>query len=428
VAFEDRDRGRRLVTASLLIAPIAIVAALVLLTSRQQVSVFGSDLETYRGYAERLLAGTTPYRGFALEYPPLALIPMAVPAVVAALFGGGPDAYATAFAAVQAIVAMLAGWLILRVSPRPIGALATWAALVVAGAVSVAWRYDLWPAVTVLAAVVAAERGRPGLAGVALGLGTAMKLFPIVALPILVVRMVAVADRPGLWRLVGGTVVALAAVAVGVAFVAGADALQPLAYQLERGLQLESVGSGLLLLGHVAGGLPVSVSHEFGSLQLTAPGAEALAAASSFVEAALVVVVTLVAAAAFRRDVRLSGSIPLERTAEATVAVLLALLVGSKVFSIQYIVWFLPLVPLLRVPQRWFALAIAAWSALVYPLGYAGLWQLDPAMIVVLDIRNALLIAFLGWIMLDLARRRASSADESVRQRRSRRSPGGAPA
>ncbi len=137
---------------------------------------------------------------------------------------------------------------------------------------------------------------------------------------------------------------------------------------------------------------------------------------------------TVVAAIAFRRDVRRTGSIPVERTAAATVAVLVALLVGSKVFSIQYIVWFLPLVPLLPVPQRWLAVAIAACSTLVYPIGYSGLWQLDPAMIVVLDIRNALLIAFLAWILLDLARRRASGVDESVRERRSRRSPGGAPA
>ncbi len=428
MGFESLEGRRRLVTAGLLLAPLVVVVALTALTSRRDISFFGSDLETYRGYADRLLAGATPYRGFALEYPPLALIPMAVPALVAAVAGGGPESYATAFAAVQGLLAVLAGWLILRVAPRPIGALATWTVLVIASAVSVAWRYDLWPAVTILAAVVATQRGRPGLAGVALGVGTAMKLFPIVALPILVVRATALDDRPGLRRLVVGTVAALTAVAVGTALAAGGDGLQPLAYQLDRGLQLESVGSGLLLLGHALGGLPVVIDHEFGSLQVTAAGADTLAAASSFVEATLVAVVTVVAAMTFRRDVRRTGSIPIERMAAATVAVLVALLVGSKVFSIQYIVWFLPLVPLLPVPQRWLAVAIAACSTLVYPIGYSGLWQLDPAMIVVLDIRNALLIAFLAWILLDLARGRASGVDESVRERRSRRSPGGAPA
>ncbi len=84
MAFEGGDGRRRLVTAGLLVAPLVVVVALTALTSRRDLSIFGSDLETYRGYAERLLAGATPYRGFALEYPPLALIPMAVPALVAA--------------------------------------------------------------------------------------------------------------------------------------------------------------------------------------------------------------------------------------------------------------------------------------------------------------------------------------------------------
>ena len=178
MALETREGREKLVTASLLVAPLVVVVALTALTSRQELSTVASDLETYRGYAERLLAGATPYRGFALEYPPLALIPMAVPAIVADLFGGGPDTYAVAFATVQGLVAVLAGWLILRVAPRPIGALATWAVLVLAGAVSVAWRYDLWPAVTILAAVVATERGRPGLAGVALGIGDGDEAVP----------------------------------------------------------------------------------------------------------------------------------------------------------------------------------------------------------------------------------------------------------
>jgi len=426
--LEATEVRSRILAAGLIAAPLVILVTLTALTSPHDLAVLGSDLETYRGYADSALGGAVPYSDFRLEYPPLALLPMVVPALLAAPAGGAFAAYAGAFALVEGVLAGIAGWLLLRVAPRPIEAIATWVVLVAITATSAAWRYDLWPSVLVLAALVATERGRPGLAGIALGAGTAMKLFPIAVVPILAVRAIAAGDRPELWRVLGGAVATLAAVAAGSWVVAGGDALQPLAYQLDRGLQLESVGAGLLLLGNAAGALPAEVVHRFGSLQVVAPGADAVATASGLVEAALVAGACVLAFGAFRRDVRAVGSVPVERTAEATVAVLAALLVGSKVFSIQYVLWMLPLVPLLRPSRRVLGALVAVCSTLVYPLGYAGLWQLDPAMIVVLDIRNLLLVGFLAVLLVDLARGTAIAPEGEVSRREPRRSPGGAPA
>lgn len=428
MALEARDVRSGMVAAGLIAAPLVILVALTVVTSPHDLAILGADLDTYRGYADRTLAGAVPYSDFSLEYPPLALVAMIVPALIAAPAGGGFTAYAGAFALVAGALAAVAGWLLLRTAARPIEALATWVLLVAIAATSAAWRYDLWPSVLVLAALVATERRRSGLAGIALGAGAAMKLFPIAVVPVLALRATASGDRPGLRRLLGGTAAALTAVAVGSWVVAGGDALQPLAYQLDRGLQLESVGAGLLLLGHAAGALPADVIHRFGSLQVEAPGADVLATASGLVQAALVTAACGLAFVAFRRDTRTVGSVPLDRTAEATVAVIAALLVGSKVFSIQYVLWMLPLVPLLRPSQRVLGTLVAVCSTLVYPVGYAGLWQLDPAMIVLLDVRNLLLVAFLAMLLVDLARGPANAPAGGVSRREPRRSPGGAPA
>jgi hypothetical protein len=428
VALEAREVRSGILAAGLIAAPLVILVALTAVTSSHDLAILGSDLETYRGYADSTLGGAVPYSDFRLEYPPLALLPMIVPALLAAPAGGDFTAYAGAFALVEGVLAEVAGWLLLRVAPRPIEALATWVVLVAITATSAAWRYDLWPSLLVLAALVATERGRPGLAGIALGAGTAMKLFPIAVVPILAVRAIAAGDRPELWRVLGGAVATLAAVAAGSWVVAGGDALQPLAYQLDRGLQLESVGAGLLLLGNAAGALPAEVVHRFGSLQVVAPGADAVATTSGLVQAALVTAACVLAFGAFRRDARAIGSVPVERTAEATVAVLAALLVGSKVFSIQYVLWILPLVPLLRPSQRVLGALVAVCSTLIYPVGYAGLWQLDPAMIVLLDVRNLLLVGFLAVLLIDLARGTAIASEGDVSRREPRRSPGGAPA
>ena len=386
-------------------APLAILVALIALTPGRELRDIGSDLPIYLDYGRRLLAGSVPYRDFALEYPPLALIPMTLP-VLAWPFGT-PDfePYAWLFTIGQAVMALLVAWLLRIVAPgRTVGALAAWPLLVLAACASMAWRYDLWPAALMLAGVVAAERGRPGLAGIALGAGAMMKIFPIVIVPILAARSVAHRDWRSLGRLLLGTAAVTVPILAVTVALAGGDGLHWLTYQLDRGLQIESVGAGALLLLHALVGYPLSVVNAYSSVQLGSPGAEAIVAATPFIELLLVTAVCSLAFVRFRLDVRRHGTVSLERVAEAGVAVLVALIVSSKVFSVQYVVWFLPLAPLLPVRQRWLVVAIAAISSVVYPIAYSRLWQLDPLMTMVLNLRNGLLLVLLGWLVLSLAR------------------------
>jgi hypothetical protein len=87
-----------------------------------------------------------------------------------------------------------------------------------------------------------------------------------------------------------------------------------------------------------------------------------------------------------------------ETLAVGIVAVIVALIVSSKVFSAQYVVWFLPLLPFVPGRLRWLGIAIAGLSTLIYPLNYALLFHLDPVLAVALNIRNALLIVFLALL------------------------------
>ena len=373
----------------------------------------GTDLRVYLAYADRLVSGSIPYLGFHLEYPPLALVAMTVPRLAWPF--GPPDlqAYAWLFTITEGFVAVLGGWLIARVSPHPLEALAVWTLLVLAACVSMAWRYDLWPAVLVLGAVVAVELGHPGAAGFALGVGIMTKLFPVVLVPILAARSIALRDGRGLARLLIGTVgVVVVVMAVSIWF-AGGDALQWVAYQADRGLQVESTGAGVLMLLHATAGLPLSIENGFSSLQVRSAGADALAVAAPFVELLLVVGVSVLVLVRFRRDVERTGSVPLTSLASAGIAALVALLVPSKVFCVQYVVWFLPLVPLLAGRQRWLAVAIAALSTFLYAFAYPSLWQLDPAATVLLNVRNALLVLLLGWLAWSLAGTRTAALPSS---------------
>src|SRR4051794_25847222 len=123
------------------------------------------------------------------------------------------------------------------VSPTPLGVLLVTAAGASGLAVAVtvmlerrsgarAWRWalasplllfafqnwDVFVIAALVAGLLAFERGRPATAGVLLGLGTALKLFPIVAVPVLVAVCLTRHDRRSAGRLAvaaAGTVAAL---------------------------------------------------------------------------------------------------------------------------------------------------------------------------------------------------------------------------
>jgi hypothetical protein len=387
-----------------LLAPLGIVLIVIVLTTGPAFSGVMSDLRVYFDDGGRLLRGAVPYRQFPLEYPPLSLVPMSLPRLAWPFGTPTEQVFAWLFALMEGCLAVVVSRLMRGVADDPRRAVATWALLVAAAGASIAWRYDLWPAAFVLGALVATERGRPGLAGVALGIGTMLKLFPIVVLPILAARSVVLHEWAGLRRLLVGAVVTIGLV-MGIAFaVAGSDSFQWLTYALDRGLQLESTGSGILLLLHAVAGQPFEVVYDFGTLQVAAPGADLLVAATPFLELLLVTAVGATALRRFRRDAARLGAVPVGSLATGVVAVLVALVVASKVFSVQYVVWFLPLVPLLPGRLRWAALAIAALSTLIYPLAYTPLWHLEPLMVVVLNVRNGLLILFLASLAARLWR------------------------
>ena len=84
----------------------------------------------------------------------------------------------------------------------------------------------------------------------------------------------------------------------------------------------------------------------------------------------------------------------------ATICVLV-LLATAKVYSIQYVVWLVPLAALLGGRQFWLAAAIVALTIPIHPLLFAGLVDQEALPILVLNARNALLVGLLAWMLWD---------------------------
>ncbi|HHU39162.1 MAG TPA: DUF2029 domain-containing protein [Propionibacterium sp.] len=116
----------------------------------------------------------------------------------------------------------------------PVGVLA-WVALTAALGPLVLLRFDLLPAVVAGAAVLLAMEGRRVAASVLVGLGTGLKVWPIVLFPLTLRRRQNLA--PTLALAVTGVALVAASLLAG-----GWDRLlSPLSYQRDRGLQIEAV-------------------------------------------------------------------------------------------------------------------------------------------------------------------------------------------
>ncbi len=394
----------------LVLAPLVLLALLVGLTAEPTRLIFGGDLAVYRRYGLQVLGGSIPYLDFHVEYPPLALVPMTLPLMAPPSGGIDELGYVWRFALIQGALAGVAGWLLYRATGRSRSTLVLWAVLVCLAWASVALRYDLWPVLCVLVAILVVDR-HPGAAGVALGLGTMLKLYPLAVLPILAAYALAGRDRAGLVRLVVGCA-SVVILVMGVAWMlAGPASLQWLVYQQERGLQIESLGAGLVLGLHVLVGQPLDVAYGFGSVQVRGPGSDLLVAASPVALAALIGLVTAVAAMRFRRDYARLGRVPTASVGLASAAAVAALLVGSKVLSVQYVIWLLPFAIFLPPRLRWLLLAVTALSTAIYTIDYTGLEHFETPIIAALLIRNALLALLAAWLVVETWTGRGSARD-----------------
>jgi hypothetical protein len=314
----------------------------------------------------------------AIEYPPLALGLFVLPARLVpenlagtGLRGNGPDDYDRwsrqyrklyVIAEMVTVLGML-WWL----RQRNLGS--AWGLVVgTVGGILLASllcdRLDLWLGLLLLAAASALVSGWRYLALALLAVAANLKLVPILVLPLFVLGALPAGRRA--WRAAAEASAAFVGVglAVFLPFRAawGPRAWDFLAFHGERGLQIEATWSSLLLTAAQLG-FPAQVVHEHGSGTLVAPGARFLAQASTLVVLATTAAVTWWYWRATTRPGPADASPPSKETtlAErepqrfvwALLAVLALAAAGSKVFSPQYLCWFLPLFLLVDTPRSW---------------------------------------------------------------------------
>jgi uncharacterized membrane protein len=361
-------------------------------------------------YASAVVAGQVPYRDVSIEYPPGALPPIVAPATLRGI------SYTSAFRAFEtllgcALVVCVA--YLLREARRQdlvVGVALVAAMPLLLGQV-VFFRFDLWPALLVVASLIALERVGGGMAGGLIGAATAAKLY---AAP-LVVPLVLLA-RPGRR---GRTDASPAANAVGVfaAFVLPFVLLAPrglassFSGQLERGLQIESVGASFVALASIVGAGHPHAVFTSGAWNLAGGGSAAVAYT---VPALGLLAVGLVWLSIMRLPEHESA------VAVAFAATVAVVIVFTKVLSPQFLVWLVPLAALVRGRTGMAVAALLAAAMLltqmIYPTRYEELVALQRGAVVLLVGRNVLLVSAAIILVRALRQRHGGSTADSTTQ------------
>ncbi|TFD30486.1 DUF2029 domain-containing protein [Cryobacterium sp. TMT1-62] len=324
-------------------------------------------------------------------YPLLALLPILAPLAF------GPDLYAAGWLGL--VTLLNAGTFALLLgrgrNRRALAAAAWWLGfLLLLGPVALA-RID---AVTVPLAIAALlfVGARPVWGTVLLTLVTWVKIWPVA---LVIALFVVSKDR---WRVLvaaAGTSLGIVLVALGLG--SGRNVLSFVGEQTNRGIQIESPVAGLWMWP-AALGLPGSYLYydrQILTFQIIGTGTNVAIVAMTPLLALCGLAVVLLACQRMRAGAEPAGLFP-----PLALALVLTLIVVNKVGSPQFTTWLAaPIIFGLLVRGRaWrlpavLGLVIAALTQLVYPHFYDLLLVADPALVLVLTVRNVLEVVLLGW-------------------------------
>ena len=320
-------------TAALLVGAFAIQLAFVLGLGRHPLSDVPN---VYR--LRHISPGALPYVDRAVEYPVL---------IGFALYGAAVVAWSQV--SVFVVTALLTGSLALVATDllaRRSGQRAWRWALAPPLFLYVFQNWDLLAIVPMIVGILAFERRRDGLAGGALALGAAAKLFPAVLLPpLLAVRLVE-RDRAGAARLGLGGVVVFAALNLPVLLASPSGWWSPFRFQRARHATWGSVWSYGFKLPGVRGWV----------------AGDPATAANLVALAALGIGLGWLVVRAWRHV------LPPAAIGAAAVAVFV---LSNKVYSPTYDLWLVPFFVLLPLPRRlWITFCVLDVAVYVAVYGY----------------------------------------------------------
>jgi hypothetical protein len=200
-------------------------------------------------------------------------------------------------------------------------------------------RFDLWPAALAALTIAAIVNGRVRLGHVLLGIGAAAKFYPGVLLPLAVAYVWRRRSRREALVCLALTVAVFALVFVPFVVLAPGGVWHSVSIQLGRPLQVESLGAALLLVGHHVFGFGLAGETSHGSQNVAGTAADTFGIVTTLLQAGVLIWIW----ASFARGPATSAAF-----VRACAAAVCAFVAFGKVLSPQFLIWLIPVVPLVR--------------------------------------------------------------------------------
>ena len=303
-----------------------------------------------RGLADGILPLFS--QGTLFEYP---VITSLIAGLTALLVpgSGATDARATTYFDVNAVLAALM-WMVAVVATARSNPRRPWDATLLAIAPGVILagfvNWDLWAVALLSLGLLAFARNRPVLAGIAIGLGTATKLYPVFVLGVFVL----LAIRTGRWRQTVATLAAAAAAWAAVNLPAVIGDPRGWAFFFQYSTDRDPGFSSAYYTWNL-------LADRMHWAKISTPTANALFIVGFGL---CCLAIAFVALHAPRRP----------RVAQLAFLVVAALVLTGKVYSPQYVVWLIPLLALARPRWRdfliWMVVEALHWVAVWMYLGW----------------------------------------------------------
>lgn len=388
----------------LILAVLFLVACAVYMVVVHQLDIETEVIrDRFWKNVEPLFNGEVPI----MEYPPFALVFMAIPR----FFADTPWGYNTAYVGEVFVFLVIGLYLVHRLAVRfgydSRRAMLVYTVLMLLMLEFVVDRYDIFPAVLTLASVCLFAERRHGWAFMLLAVGTLTKLYPAILFPLFILylaygRRWGEAARGALSFIITGVVI------VGVVWLIQPEMITNfISYHSDRPLQLESVAASIIYLFSMAGLTDVQIQlfadNGFGSDNLIGPVPDAVA--GILMPLTIISIVAVYALYMYRR--RGSDDSGMGMLALACLAVVMLFMVVNKVFSSQYLIWMVPMVVfvLATCGDRAFGRRLVIASVIVmvltqadfaYNVGYLG-GQADDLGMVILLVRNIVAV-YIAWM------------------------------
>jgi Glycosyltransferase family 87 len=349
--------------------------------------------------AQAIKDGDLPYRDQDIEYPPLSIPVLIAPIYLDDSTQGFVDGFMWEMLVFDLAIIVLIALALPGDTRRVLSAIGVYTVgvVILSGVVLdpslidtgplILSRFDLVPALFVLAAVLARDRGRAATWSGLLSVGAAIKAFPLFLYPALLrgersLRRVAIA---------GAIPLLLCAAAV---LVMGDEFGSAIDYHTERALQVESLAASPFEIAHVlGGGAEVVVGH--GGFEISASGATA----ARWISVGLGAIAYLALAVAGWRS-RASNL-------ELVCALLAVLVVFSPVLSPQFLLWILPVSACAYgLGRQNLVLLLAVLFTQIALQHYDRVDSLGSSFVWPVAVRNAFLLVYLWLVAMPILRGR----------------------